>query len=193
MLQVSARNQALSRTDTMGEKKTKRMALLSIIMIVAAEVVDVGSDVVVYIHTVAPQADIIGEVVSTSFVPAYLICLLLSLLVSSVVLLSRVGFLYCIAQKRGQVQKEEEYLLITLNELCGIFVLIFEDTPFIVLNCILIYTGHLILGCPRSDDTTTTAIVSAGSADGIGGMICDEDAADQRLRELMISFSISAV
>jgi len=180
----------------MGEKKTKRMALLSIMMIVAAEVVDVGSDVVVYIHTVAPQSEIIGSVVSTSFVPAYLACLLLSLLVSSMVLLSRVGFVYCIAQKRGQVQKEEEYLLITLNELCGIFVLIFEDLPFIILNCILIYNGHLILGCPRSDDTTAAMAAGSGGGAADGGgvpVVCGEGAADQRLRELMISFSISAV
>ena len=48
------------------------------------------------------------------------------------------------------LEKDEEYLLTTLNELCGVFVLLFEDLPFIVFNCVLIYYGHEILGCSDS-------------------------------------------
>lgn len=186
-LTVKAREQALNRTDTMGQAKTKRIALLSMLFFVASEVIDCGSDVVVYVHTVRPQAAIIDAEISTGFVPAYLILLVLSLLVSSVVLLARVGFVYCIAHKRGKVEKEEEYLLITLNELCGLFVLVFEDTPFIVLNCILIYNAHNILGCGGEAGGSAAGTVAAAAVE------CDQDEANRRLRELMISFSISAV
>ena len=200
-MQVLAREQALHRTDTMSERKSKRLAAATILLFVAMEVFDCGSDVVVYIHTVHPQSQVIDEKISPSFVPAYLIMLSLSLLVSSIVLLARVGFVYCIAHKRGErrgaLEKDEEYLLTTLNELCGVFVLLFEDLPFIVFNCVLIYYGHEILGCSDSPPG-----LAAGSAAWEGEPepepelaveSCDRETADMRLRQLMISFSISAV
>ena len=200
-VQVLAREQALHRTDTMSERKSKRLAAATILLFVAMELFDCGSDVVVYIHTVHPQSQVIDEKISPSFVPAYLIMLSLSLLVSSIVLLARVGFVYCIAHKRGErrgaLEKDEEYLLTTLNELCGVFVLLFEDLPFIVFNCVLIYYGHEILGCSDSPPG-----LAAGSAAWEGEpepepelavVSCDRETADMRLRQLMISFSISAV
>ena len=200
-MQVLAREQALHRTDTMSERKSKRLAAATILLFVAMELFDCGSDVVVYIHTVHPQSQVIDEKISPSFVPAYLIMLSLSLLVSSIVLLARVGFVYCIAHKRGErrgaLEKDEEYLLTTLNELCGVFVLLFEDLPFIVFNCVLIYYGHEILGCSDSPPG-----LAAGSAAWEGEPepepelaveSCDRETADMRLRQLMISFSISAV
>jgi hypothetical protein len=217
-LTVIARQQALNRTDTMGQAKPKRVALLSMLFLVASEVIDCGSDVVVYLNTVRPpsQRAIISTAISESFISTYLLMLVLSLLVSSVVLLARLGFIYCIAHKRGKVEKEEEYLLTTLNELCGLFVLFFEDFPFIILNCILIYHGHQILGCPPSPSRTLHVFDGGGGvgstsgvdvASGPSGPIalsetlasisisaeCDQAAANQRLRELMVSFSISAV
>lgn len=211
-LTVMARQQALNRTDTMGQAKPKRVALLSMLFLVASEVIDCGSDVIVYLHTVQPQHAAISSAIGESFVSVYVFLLVLSLVVSSVVLLARISFVYCIGRKRGKVEKEEEYLLITLNELCGLFILFFEDFPFIVLNCLLIYHGHQILGCPTSsalpypDDGDSAGSTSAvHAASGLGptaqpqsvstatATVCNQDEANRRLQELMISFSISAV
>eukprot|EP01044_Picomonas_judraskeda_P026592 COSAG03_NODE_8135_length_833_cov_1.713896_1_plen_127_part_00 len=81
--QVRARQQALNRTDTMAQAKPKRLALLSMLFLLASEVVDCGSDVVVYLNTVRPasQRAIISAVISEGFVSAYFVMLVLSLLV----------------------------------------------------------------------------------------------------------------
>ena len=82
------------------------------------------------------------------------------------------------------MNKDSEYLLAVLNELCGAFLLLFEDLPFLVLHCLLILNGTKIIPCEVAEG-------AASSHGEPGGDACGER--DARLRELMISFTLSSM
>jgi hypothetical protein len=184
-LTTKARRQAMHRTATLSQRKTKKCACLTIVAFVGLEAFDCGSDILVYFRTVQPRSDAIDRHISEGFVPVYLGALCISLVVSLVVLTARTGFVFCLVRGRGQMDKDSEYLLAVLNELCGAFLLLFEDLPFLVLHCLLILNGTKIIPCEVAEGV---AMSSHGALDSD---TCGER--DARLRELMISFTLSSM
>lgn len=184
-LTTKARRQAMHRTATLSQRKTKKCACLTIVAFVGLEAFDCGSDILVYFRTVQPRSDAIDRHISEGFVPVYLGALCISLVVSLVVLTARTGFVFCLVRGRGQMDKDSEYLLAVLNELCGAFLLLFEDLPFLVLHCLLILNGTKIIPCEVAEGVAMSSH-SAPDSDACGER-------DARLRELMISFTLSSM
>jgi len=211
--QAAAKSEEQSKEYATSKDKNKKMRLLVSAVMLLAEMFDMGSDWYVFFNQVRPNQARIEEAISEYFTIAYTVALVVTTFIGVITLIWRVGVLYCFSKKRT-FSTDDELMMAALNELCSVFLLIFEDVPFFTMTTLLLYNTVEINQPTWQPLNDTSAVGDLEIYDGTQGSWhgaelppsqaytqfnnntmeqCDYEKLSRALRDVGISYTFTAI